>query len=137
MTSRTKMVCKTRNRWSPLEGDLFKKGMLNCVYGWEKSCLAASSCSYRRYIFISCFHRYYNILFCIRNGGRFVYPTLYACMSEYLCRMDECYRLFIIFVVLVPSLFIHFLLFKKYECGSTILRWEKIYAIFHQNMFTS
>ena len=130
------MVCKTGNRWSHLEGDLFKKGMLNCVYGWEKSCLNVASCSYRRQVFISCFHRYYNILFCIRNGVRFVYPILYVCMSEYLCRMDECYRLLIIFVVLFASLFIHFLFFKNYECGSTILRWEKPYAFFQKNTFT-
>jgi len=49
--------------WSQLGGDLFKRGRLDGVYGWEESCPAAASCLYFE-ISISlmlCFH--YIILF--------------------------------------------------------------------------
>ena len=49
--------------WSHLEGDLFKRGRLDSVYGWEESCPAKASCPYFEisiYVML-CFH--YIILF--------------------------------------------------------------------------
>ena len=39
--------------WSNLEGDLFKKGRLDCVYNWEEICPTTISCPY---IEISIYH---------------------------------------------------------------------------------
>ena len=49
--------------WSNIGGDLFKRGRLDGVYGWEESCPVAANCLYFE-ISISlmlCFH--YIILF--------------------------------------------------------------------------
>ena len=74
---------------SQLGGDLFKRGRLDGVYGWEESCPAAASCLYFEisiYLML-CFH--YIILFGICALMVF---AICAMISDWLfeCSCIEC-----------------------------------------------